>query len=313
VKAVPASGWEFTGWTGALQGNTNPDTVLISGAREVKARFHKTGSQVASLMPLEDSYVRGSLYNSSNFDRDSLLRVREGGADLYRLRSYVQFDLSTVTGTLVKAQLILHSRATNNFPDGTPVNVFACRTASDSWTETGLTWKNVPAEGTAADSTMYLARPNGLYIWDLSSYASEELAGDKKLTVLLRDKTAGDKTVDFDARETAFSPVLEVETETGSNAVADAPGTPKEFRLEQNYPNPFNPTTGVRFQVPGASDVKITVYDILGREVAVLVNERKPAGNYQVTFDAGGLASGVYLYQLKANQFVQTHTMLVVK
>ncbi len=93
------------------------------------------------------------------------------------------------------------------------------------------------------------------------------------------------------------------------------------FELQGNYPNPFNPKTGVRFQVPGVSDVKLVVYDLLGREVAVLMNEMKAAGNYEVKFDASGLASGVYVYRLMARQtdggqagsFVQSRTMVLVK
>ncbi|RPH36785.1 T9SS C-terminal target domain-containing protein, partial [bacterium] len=95
---------------------------------------------------------------------------------------------------------------------------------------------------------------------------------------------------------------------------------PKDFALEQNYPNPFNPKTGVRFQVPGVSDVKLAVYDLIGREVAVLVNERKAAGSFQVTFDGNGLASGIYFYRLEAvpvdglgRPFIQTRKMILVK
>jgi hypothetical protein len=88
---------------------------------------------------------------------------------------------------------------------------------------------------------------------------------------------------------------------------------PVSFELSQNYPNPFNPRTGIRYQVPGASDVKITVYDMLGREVSVLVNERKLPGNYEASFDGSGLASGVYYYRLTAGSFVQTRAMMLVK
>jgi hypothetical protein len=66
-------------------------------------------------------------------------------------------------------------------------------------------------------------------------------------------------------------------------------------------------------QGPGVSDVKITVYDVLGREVAVLVNERKAPGNYEVTFDASGLSSGVYVYRLTAGGFAQARTMLLIR
>jgi photosystem II stability/assembly factor-like uncharacterized protein len=88
---------------------------------------------------------------------------------------------------------------------------------------------------------------------------------------------------------------------------------PEGFCLFQNYPNPFNPRTGVRFQVPGVSDVNIAVYDILGREVAVLVHERKLPGSYEVTFDGSGLASGVYFYRLTAGTFAQTRKLVLLR
>jgi hypothetical protein len=90
-------------------------------------------------------------------------------------------------------------------------------------------------------------------------------------------------------------------------------GIAQEFMLSQNYPNPFNPRTGIRYQVSGVSDVKLVVYDLLGREVTVLANERKAPGSYEVTFDASAFASGVYLYQMTAGNFVQTRKMVVVK
>jgi hypothetical protein len=87
----------------------------------------------------------------------------------------------------------------------------------------------------------------------------------------------------------------------------------KSFALAQNYPNPFNPKTGIRYQVPGVSDVKLVVYDLLGREVAVLVDENKSPGSYEVTFDGGGLSSGVYFYRLQAGDLVQTKTLVILK
>ena len=85
------------------------------------------------------------------------------------------------------------------------------------------------------------------------------------------------------------------------------------FTLEQNYPNPFNPTTGVGYQLAVASSVRLVVYDLLGREVAVLVNEPKAPGSYSVRFDATGLASGVYLYRLTTGRYVETRKMLLLR
>lgn len=85
------------------------------------------------------------------------------------------------------------------------------------------------------------------------------------------------------------------------------------FVLEENYPNPFNPTTRIRYQVSGVSDVKITVYDLLGREVAVLVNERKAPGSYEVPFNAEGLSSGVYVYRMTTESFAECRKMLLLR
>jgi hypothetical protein len=88
---------------------------------------------------------------------------------------------------------------------------------------------------------------------------------------------------------------------------------PTGFSLMQNYPNPFNPVTVVGYQLPAVSDVRLGVYDLLGREVAALVNERKSPGSYEMHFDASGLASGVYFYRLQAGDLVMTRKLLFLK
>jgi hypothetical protein len=92
-----------------------------------------------------------------------------------------------------------------------------------------------------------------------------------------------------------------------------AQGIPHAFKLEQNYPNPFNPSTTIRYQVPTQSHVTLKVFDVLGREVATLVNEAKEPGTYTVQWDAAGVSSGVYFYRLKAGDFVQTRRMMVMR
>jgi len=88
---------------------------------------------------------------------------------------------------------------------------------------------------------------------------------------------------------------------------------PRAFVLSQNYPNPFNPTTVISYQLPVISNVDLRVFDLLGREVAVLVNEEKPPGSYTVTWNAGGMASGVYLYKIQAERFIETKKLLLLK
>ncbi len=88
---------------------------------------------------------------------------------------------------------------------------------------------------------------------------------------------------------------------------------PITFNLEQNYPNPFNPSTKIQYQVSCNSHVKLKVFDVLGNEVATLVNEEKSAGSYEVEFDAEKLSSGIFFYQLRAGSFTETKKMLLIR
>jgi hypothetical protein len=98
-----------------------------------------------------------------------------------------------------------------------------------------------------------------------------------------------------------------------SNAVEVDLNGITSFSLEQNYPNPFNPSTKISWQLPIASHQVLKVFDVLGNEVATLVDEYKPAGSYEVDFDAGFLSSGVYMYKLQAGDFVSVKKMLFAK
>jgi photosystem II stability/assembly factor-like uncharacterized protein len=104
---------------------------------------------------------------------------------------------------------------------------------------------------------------------------------------------------------------------TSSGGVTDVTNEtnlyPELFSLNQNYPNPFNPTTIIAYQIPQTKFVTLKVYDILGREVATLVNEEKSAGSYEVQFTANGLTSGIYFYQLKAGDYTETKKMILLR
>ncbi len=93
----------------------------------------------------------------------------------------------------------------------------------------------------------------------------------------------------------------------------DDTSTPTEFNLHQNYPNPFNPTTSISFTIGQSSFVELKVFDLLGREVAMLVNEKKWAGYHSVDFDASTLSSGMYFYTLRAGAFRQTKRMILLR
>ncbi len=100
---------------------------------------------------------------------------------------------------------------------------------------------------------------------------------------------------------------------SGTVGVTNDSPLPTGFALEQNYPNPFNPSTTIKYELPRSTEVRLSVYDVLGREVSVLVNERRGAGVHEVRFDGSGLASGIYLYRLQAGSYVQTRKLVLVR
>ena len=140
----------------------------------------------------------------------------------------------------------------------------------------------------------------------------------------------------FDSKEDTVSsvrPRLTV-TYTPPVGVAEHPGLPLEYELSQNYPNPFNPSTYIKYQIPNTDNVTLKIFDLLGREVATLVNEVKKPGTYTVELDArlhsansppslhsggraggqgSGLASGVYFYHISAGSFAQTRKLVLMK
>ncbi len=119
--------------------------------------------------------------------------------------------------------------------------------------------------------------------------------------------TAGRIAANNIARYSCSSTTTSVDDDHSTNIL------PQDFKLEQNYPNPFNPSSTIRYHIPKASYVKITVYDILGREIKVLVNEMKNPGQHEVVFNSKGLASGVYIYTIITSDYTLSKKMILLK
>ena len=100
---------------------------------------------------------------------------------------------------------------------------------------------------------------------------------------------------------------------SGIVSVDNKGGQATRFELSQNYPNPFNPSTTISYATPAAAHVRLDVYDVLGREIATLVNTTQAAGRHSVSFDAGKLASGVYLYRISAGEYSSVKRMMVLR
>ncbi len=154
----------------------------------------------------------------------------------------------------------------------------------------------------------------------------------QKINFILGDKTSGvfhvyitsatqnaEKINDITTSNSGLSATLPAQSITTfvsnerSTGIEKQAGVPQSYRLLQNYPNPFNPSTTIRYQVPTAAHVTLKVFDILGREVATLVDGNVSAGEHQTRFYASRLASGIYIYRLRAGSFVQIRNMTLIK
>jgi len=123
--------------------------------------------------------------------------------------------------------------------------------------------------------------------------------------------TSCNNSVPYNTTNLASGTVYAFVCVTGINQISSE--VPNVYSLSQNYPNPFNPTTTISYGIPKPGNVKLIVYDLLGREVATLVNEFQQAGRYKVDFDGSKLASGMYIYRIESGSFTDSKKMLLVK
>jgi len=171
----------------------------------------------------------------------------------------------------------------------------------------------------------------GVVQWTPDGAAISTASGSQNRPVIITDGRGGAIITWQDLRGTTADIYAQQVNARGLlgqiTAVEEKAETPMRFVLEQNYPNPFNPSTHIRFSVQGSGFeesgsgfkvqgsrlVTLKVYDVLGREVEMLVNDNLQPGSYEVTFDAAGLASGVYFYRLQSGEFTQTKRMVLMR
>ena len=151
---------------------------------------------------------------------------------------------------------------------------------------------------TAADKSWYT-------VWLAFDYLSTDFRSDTSKTLATDKKYKWILDVGNPASKFAFKTV-------GVNASPEAL-VPGEFSLAQNYPNPFNPSTAINYTIGAKAHVTLKVYNVIGQEVATLVNESMNPGTYSATFSASNFSSGVYFYRLAAGNFIQTNKMVLLK
>ncbi len=297
----------------------NPSTNTVVATVDVGGSPSSVVFNSQNIGILSGGFVSNRLirYNANTFDTiptpfiaggslaligDTLIVGRNGRITLYNaltLDSLTQFNLTpgapyggivalTVDATVLPVELVeFVGRKTN---EGV---LLSWKTASERNNSGFEVQRRNETRGASEWQVLGFVRGNGTTT-EAQSYSFIDRAASGVVQYRL-------KQIDFDG-QFEYSNVIEVDA-----------GMPKHFALEQNYPNPFNPTTLISYQLPVASTVSLKVYDVLGREVATLVNEQQEVGAYSVTFNANALSSGIYFYRLQAGNFVATKKMMLVK
>jgi predicted lipoprotein with Yx(FWY)xxD motif len=212
--------------------------------------------------------------------------------------------------------------------DGVPISAETNAQMSPDITGDGqdgaiITWRDYRDNG---NQDIYAQRidNNGIVQWTVNGIAVSVSTADQYTPAIISDGNGGaiitwwdyrnGSTADIYAQQISHNGQLGVVSDVENDIYL----LPASFRLEQNYPNPFNPSTVINYQLPVSSDVTLKVFDILGNEIATLVDEYRPAGRYEVEFNSHSgnvrnLPSGVYFYQLRAGDFIETKKMILLK
>jgi len=289
--------------------------------------FNSSAKAQVVLDPIKDQYVQQSITTPfATTSADSLLRVRASatGSVTVNRNSYVRYDISKVKGTLTKAELsmtvqLAANNATPAVPDRADIHA-----VDDTWDPATLIWTNQPTAGALLASLEGVAPvkaadfPKPVFKVVVTDYVKSKLTSAASVIsfVLSDDKLSGADLRPYSSRCTRSMGQLPIQliltgvTTTGVEAVENQ--IPTTFSVSQNYPNPFNPTTMIQYQLPKASIVSLKVFNTLGEEISVLVNEYREAGAYQAQWNANA-PSGVYYYRLQAGGYVETKKMMLLR
>ena len=204
----------------------------------------------------------------------------------------------TTPGSLSEIDIIVHPGETHTYATAIVQRWYEISSSGDGATfDITLSYKDTELNG-EFESDLNLWRWDGIN-WNGPGLSSDTSTINNWLTVT--GQTSFSDWIISDADDPIALPV------EGNPAIAD------DYELLQNYPNPFNPSTKIKFTIAEFGFVSLKVFDVLGNEVATLVNEEKSAGRYEVNFNAVGLSSGIYFYKLQAGSFIETKKMVLLK
>jgi hypothetical protein len=275
-----------------------------------------------TLNPTDDVYVRSD-QAASNFGTATTLRMKQS-SPVYN--SYLKFLVSGINGPVLSAKLRMKVAVASSSGGSVYTVSNNYRGTSTVWLQNGLNYNNAPSISGTALSTIGSVTVNQVVEFDVTS----AINGNGTFSFGLRNSSS--TTVQYSSNEGATRPELVIQfgistaskmadlkpesIESKSEEIA-AP-LPERFVLLPNYPNPFNVETRIVYQLPERSHVKLTLHDLMGREVKILANEEREAGTHQVEWDGrdvrgNPLPSGIYIYSLQAGSFRSSKKLLLVK
>jgi hypothetical protein len=278
------------------------------------------GGGTTNLAPTNDAYVRDGTNAGTTFgttDPTALITKVAPAGQLNNAReSYLTFNTASISGTISSVILRVYGRTEDDRDANVPVGAYSV--SGTGWSESSITWNNKPASASSPLATATVTNATGrYYTWDVTSYVvSEKAAGRSTVSFVLKNQQSTDGRLIWNSKETGSNaPQLAVTTSDAALLQRSAVLTKTaDMALPENtirsYPNPFRESNTIAFSLKKAGYTSLIVYDMMGKQVAVIVNSYLPAGEHKRQFTPGHLPAGTYTLQLAQNNKTITQKML---
>jgi hypothetical protein len=295
----------------------NDFCITESSASLCPSSIGSNPGQTINLPAQQDAYVRdgtnaGTAFGST--DAASLVtKVAPSGQLNNNRETYLTFDLSSVTGTVTAATLKIFGHTESSSDANIGVGAYAV--SNTTWTESAITWNNKPASASAALATATVTDATARYYnWNIASYIQSEIAaGHTKVSFVLKNQQTTSGRLLWNSKETGSNaPQLTITTSSSLAAARQETITTPVTIIGglNSFPNPFRENSTITFTLEKPAQTNLAVYDITGKQVAVLVNGMLQTGNHQAVFNANRLPAGVYTLKLLYNGKIITRKLL---
>jgi len=272
------------------------------------------GNPGSTTLPAQqDAYVRdGSNANTTFGSTDAtnlVTKVAPAGQTGNNREAYLTFDLSAVTGSITGATLKVNGHTQDSRDANIVVGAYAV--SGTGWTESTLTWNNKPASAASALTTVTVTDATARYYnWTITSYIQSEIAaGHTKVSFVLKNQQETQGQLLWNSKETGSNaPQLSITTAAARQETTATPAIITSGLT--SFPNPFKEHTDIGFTLPAASHTQLAVYDISGKQVALLVNGWLQAGAHNVPFASHSIPVGTYILKLVYNGKIVTKKLL---